>query len=201
MRAAPWTRSARRLVHDQSHAERLQQRRQRANRPAAAPPRTHHSSARRDARRARTTCLFRSVADARTARSRSAVRPIGSLRLALRTRRRCRRGSVIGSDCSRIALGERQSAAVMQIGIHTCFQTTLASHREPAMPAYQGAQPSSLVRAAGASAEWQRPVWAATAAARTRDRRVGRAPRGARPPSEPDVPVSRHPAQASPVGW
>ena len=29
----------------------------------------------------------------------------------------------------------------MQLGIPTCFQTALASHRERAMPAYQGAQP------------------------------------------------------------
>ena len=32
-------------------------------------------------------------------------------------------------------------------------------------------------------------------------RRVGPAPCGAGPPSEPDVPVSEHPAQASPDGW
>jgi hypothetical protein len=32
-------------------------------------------------------------------------------------------------------------AAVMRLGIHTCFQTALASHREPAMPAYRGVEP------------------------------------------------------------
>ncbi len=37
--------------------------------------------------------------------------------------------------------------------------------------------------------------------AESRIRRIGPAPRGAGPSSEPDVPVSRHPAQASPVGW
>jgi hypothetical protein len=36
--------------------------------------------------------------------------------------------------------------------------------------------------------------------ARSRNRRVGPAPCDAGPPSEPDVPVSEHPAQASPVG-
>jgi hypothetical protein len=59
----------------------------------------------------------------------------------LRTRSSGGRGSVIGSGRSRTTLGERQSAAMLQLGIHTCFQTALASHREPAMPAYQGAQP------------------------------------------------------------
>jgi hypothetical protein len=40
------------------------------------------------------------------------------------------------SDSARscIALGERQSAAVMQLRTHTCFETALAAHREPAMP-------------------------------------------------------------------
>ena len=51
---------------------------------------------------------------------------------------------------SRIALGERQSAASMQLAIHTCFQTVLASHREPALPAYQVAQAFSPVIAASA---------------------------------------------------
>ena len=48
---------------------------------------------------------------------------------------------VIGSRSFRIALGEQQSAAVMQLGSHTCFQTALAPHRDPAMPACQDAQP------------------------------------------------------------
>ena len=63
------------------------------------------------------------------------------------TRRSVRRGSVIGSGRSGTALVERQRAAVLHLGTHTCFPTALASHREPAMSAQQGKGPPALLRA------------------------------------------------------
>jgi hypothetical protein len=86
----------------------------------------------------------------RAAARRMRASPAAPSRQSLRTRRS---GSVIGSGRSRIALGERQSAAVMRLGIHTCFQTAMASHREPAMPAQQGREPHALLRAEWASAD------------------------------------------------
>ena len=52
---------------------------------------------------------------------------------------------MIGSARSHIALGERQSAAVMQLGIHTCFETALVPYPEPAMRAEQKGGPRALV--------------------------------------------------------
>jgi hypothetical protein len=65
------------------------------------------------------------------------------------TRRSGRRGSVIATGRSRIASGERQSAEVMQLGIHTCFRTALASHRELCFAGSAGKRAAPLVCADG----------------------------------------------------
>lgn len=102
-----------------------------------------------------------SVADAVPIRRRSAApltpafvtqraRGGAAATLALDEKER-RRGSVIGSGRSRIAQGERQSAAVMELGMHTCFRTALASHHKPAIPAYQGRGLRALLRAQSTS--------------------------------------------------
>jgi hypothetical protein len=53
----------------------------------------------------------------------------------LKTRRSGRRGAVVGSERSRIASVEQQSAAVMPVGSHTCFSRAPAPHHERALPA------------------------------------------------------------------
>jgi hypothetical protein len=59
-----------------------------------------------------------------------------------------RRGSVHRLGALPHREGERQSAAAMDLGMHTCFRTALASHHKPAIPAYQGRGVRALLRAA-----------------------------------------------------
>ena len=78
--------------------------------------------------------------------------------------------------------------------LRTAAADDLADRLDEALGAVLGQDPATITIAIGLERS------SIPLVGRALLRRVGPAPRGAGPPSEPDVPVSEHPAQASPGG-